>query len=48
MNQKHYQNIYHKHVNVNLMAEIVTQIKSEIINNDASSKIWENIACEKD
>ena len=30
MNKKHYQNIYHANVNVNLIVENVIQIKSEI------------------
>ena len=39
MNRKHYQNIYHANVNVNLMVENVIQIKKgAMINIDASLK----------
>ena len=40
MNQKHYKNIYHANINVNLMVEKVIKIKSGIITNvDKSVKI---------
>ena len=48
MNKKHQQNIYHVHVNVNLMVENVIQIKTgTTINVDVSVKIHKNIRCVK-
>ena len=48
MNQKHYQNIYHVNVNVNLMVENATQIKNGIpINDGKSVKIQKSIVCVK-
>ena len=40
MKQKHSQNMYHANVNINLMVENLTQIKSGItINAEVSTKI---------
>ena len=45
---KNINKVYHANVNVNLMQENVTQIKSGItINVDVSAKIRENIICVK-
>ena len=45
---KNINKVYHANVNVNLMQENVTQIKSGItINVDVSAKIRENIICAK-
>ena len=46
MNRKHEQNKYHVNVNVKLMVENVTRIKSEItIYVDVNAKIWKNNMC---
>ena len=44
MKQKHYQNIYHLNVNVNLMVENIIQIQIRIvINVDVSANIQKSI-----
>ena len=44
MNRKHEQNKYHANVNVNLMVENVTRLRSGItINVDVSTKFQKNI-----
>ena len=48
MNRKHEQNKYHANVNVKLMVENLTRIKSEItIYVDVNAKFWKNIMCAK-
>ena len=44
MNRKHWENIYHANVNVNVMLENVIPSKSRIVKNvDVSIKIRKNI-----
>ena len=45
MNKKHWDNIYHAHINLNLMVGNIAQIKNGItINADATVKIWRTLA----
>ena len=48
MNKKHQQNIYHGHINANLITENVIQIKSKKTKNfDVCAKIRENMCTKK-